>query len=86
MAPASAGANFCGVNMPNIYLKHPDHGTKIAFMEEEAIFDEESGWMRYDPGQPNLNVATGNQLVNRRRGRRPTNEGLTTDDDSRRSD
>jgi hypothetical protein len=72
--------------MPNIYLKHPDHGTKIAFMEEEAIFDEESGWTRYTPGDPSEPAIAGNQLVNRRRGRRPANEGLATNDDSRRSD
>jgi hypothetical protein len=31
----------------NIYLKHPDHGTKIASMEMEAEFDEQNGWIRY---------------------------------------
>jgi hypothetical protein len=33
--------------MPIIYLKHPDHGTKIATMELEAEFDEKNGWVRY---------------------------------------
>jgi len=33
--------------MPIIYLKHPDHGTKIATMELEAEFDEQNGWIRY---------------------------------------
>jgi hypothetical protein len=30
-----------------IYLKHPQHGTKIAMMEMEAEFDEQNGWVRY---------------------------------------
>jgi len=33
--------------MPIIYLKHPDHGTKVATMELEAEFDEQNGWIRY---------------------------------------
>ena len=35
-----------------IYLRHPDHGDKIATMEAEAKHDEEYGWMRYNPGDP----------------------------------
>jgi hypothetical protein len=31
----------------NIYLKHPVHGTKVATMELEAIYDEKLGWVRY---------------------------------------
>ena len=31
-----------------IYLKHPVHGTKVACMEMEAVFDESNGWERYD--------------------------------------
>lgn len=34
--------------MPIIYLKHPDHGTKVATMEQEAEFDEQNGWKRYN--------------------------------------
>ena len=33
--------------MTIIYLKHPEHGTKIAMMEMEAEFDEQNGWVRY---------------------------------------
>lgn len=36
----------------NIYLKHPVHGTKIAFMDLEAEADEENGWVRYNPEDP----------------------------------
>ena len=35
--------------MPNIYLKHPVPGAKVATMELEAKYDEQNGWMRYNP-------------------------------------
>ena len=57
-----------------IYLRHPEHGTKVATMEEEAIFDESNGWLRYDPAT-GLTPAAPNELVARRRGRKPLNEG-----------
>ncbi len=38
--------------MPNIYLKHPIHGAKIATMELEAEYDEQNGWVRYNPDEP----------------------------------
>jgi hypothetical protein len=34
--------------MPIIYLKHPDHGTKVATMDAEAEHDEANGWKRYE--------------------------------------
>jgi hypothetical protein len=34
--------------MPIIYLKHPDHGTKVATMDAEAEHDEQNGWERYE--------------------------------------
>ena len=37
--------------MPNIYLKHPIHGAKVATMELEAEYDEQNGWMRYNPNE-----------------------------------
>jgi|TARA_R110000868_G_scaffold73387_4_gene212918 hypothetical protein len=60
----------------HIYLKHPRHGTKIATLEMEAAFDEEHGWVRYNPQeieeveeeQPDPVV---NQLQVKRRGRPP---------------
>ena len=32
--------------MSLIYLEHPTHGRKIAYMEAEAVFDEKHGWIR----------------------------------------
>ena len=63
-----------------IYLRHPVHGTKVAISEAEAIFDETNGWLRYDPG---VTPAT-NELVSRRRGRPPLNEGHPANGDDRR--
>ena len=38
--------------MAAIYLKHPQHGTKVAIMEMEAEYDEKNGWVRYNPDTP----------------------------------
>jgi hypothetical protein len=38
--------------MPIIYLAHPDHGNKVATMEQEAEFDEQNGWTRYTIDTP----------------------------------
>ena len=35
--------------MTAIYLMHPRHGVKIATMEMEAQYDENHGWVRFDP-------------------------------------
>ena len=35
--------------MPNIYLRHPIHGTKVATMDIEAEEDEKNGWVVYNP-------------------------------------
>lgn len=37
--------------MPTIYLKHPIHGAKVATMDMEAEFDEQNGWVRYNPNE-----------------------------------
>jgi len=37
-----------------IYLKHLIHGVKITNMELEAVFDEQNGWIRYDPSKMNI--------------------------------
>lgn len=66
-----------------IYLRHPTHGTKVAISEEEAIFDESHGWVRYDPAT-GVTPAAQNEFVARRRGRRPQNEGQPADGDDRR--
>ena len=38
--------------MPLIYLRHPQHGVKIASMDLEAEYDERNGWERFDPAEP----------------------------------
>ena len=35
--------------MAVIYMKHKNHGTKVAISDEEAIADEKRGWERYEP-------------------------------------
>ena len=35
-----------------IYLKHPQHGNKVAISEAEATYDESNGWKRYNPDTP----------------------------------
>lgn len=37
--------------MAIIYLRHPVHGSKIASMEAEALYDEGNGWKRFDPNE-----------------------------------
>jgi hypothetical protein len=32
-----------------IYLRHPQHGTKVAISEEEAEQDRKVGWEDFDP-------------------------------------
>lgn len=59
-----------------IYMRHPVHGTKIATLEMEAVFDEEHGWVRYNPEEPEeLEEEQPEQVVNqlqvKRRGRPP---------------
>lgn len=59
----------------NIYLKHPVHGFKIATLEMEAEFDEQHGWVRYNPEEPEEptedQAVSANQLQVKRRGRPP---------------
>ncbi len=71
-----------------IYLRHPVHGTKIATMEAEAIYDEGLGWVRYDPTAPadaKLPAQT-NVLTSRRRGRPPATQEPAPHDDGSRTD
>lgn len=37
-----------------IYLRHPEHGEKVACAEQEAVLDEAKGWERFthEPAQP----------------------------------
>ena len=69
--------------MPVIFLTHPVHGAKMATMEEEAAYDEQHGWSRYNPDTPSVEAeeaAPVNALEVRRRGRRlaaPVEEATT---------
>jgi len=38
--------------MPNIYLRHPKHGDKVAISWLEAREDMEHGWEEFDPSDP----------------------------------
>ena len=38
--------------MSVIYLKHPQHGTKVATTDEEADADKKRGWEKFDPTVP----------------------------------
>jgi hypothetical protein len=38
--------------MAVIYLVHGVHGAKVAISEEEAFYDEDFGWTRYNPDEP----------------------------------
>lgn len=33
-----------------IYLRHPQHGNKVAICHTEAEYDEKNGWERYNLG------------------------------------
>lgn len=59
-----------------IYLRHDVHGTKVATLEQEAVYDEENGWVRFDPTAPADPPA---ENVMRRRGR-PARTQVTNDD------
>jgi hypothetical protein len=54
--------------MSVIYLVHPTHGAKVAISNEEAIYDEDFGWVRYDI-DAGVASASANQLASRPRGR-----------------
>ena len=49
-----------------IYLKHPTHGQKIAISDQEAEYDEQSGWVRYTLDTP-VEVEPVNELKRRRK-------------------
>lgn len=62
--------------MAVIYLKHELHGAKVATMEEEAIYDETNGWVRYTLDTEDIPADEPNEAVNamapeKRRGRPP---------------
>lgn len=40
--------------MAVIYLKHPQHGAKVASSKEEAQADKARGWFEFDPSAPKV--------------------------------
>lgn len=62
--------------MAVIYMEHPEHGSKVATLEEEAVYDEQNGWVRYNPETPSsdsddlVSAAPVNDLEVKRRRRR----------------
>lgn len=38
------------------YLRHPQHGTKVAVLDLEMQFDLENGWELYDPASSTESV------------------------------
>jgi hypothetical protein len=54
----------------HIYLRHPNHGTKVAISDAEADDDEKNGWSRFDidkPNEPNDNQPSNDLEARRRR-------------------
>jgi hypothetical protein len=58
--------------MAVIYLVHDVHGAKVAISEEEAFYDEDFGWTRYNPDEPVK--ASVNEMSARTNRRRATQE------------
>ncbi|HUW99862.1 MAG TPA: hypothetical protein VMY35_02705 [Phycisphaerae bacterium] len=63
--------------MPEIYLRHPDHGVKIASLEQEAEYDEQNGWNRYTPGEEAEDEPAPPVNVLARRRRREVHDGYS---------
>ena len=38
--------------MPNIYLRHEQHGEKVCHSASEAQSDKANGWVEFDPAPP----------------------------------
>lgn len=56
-----------------IYMRHPQHGTKVAISDLEADADEKNGWVRYTLDTPLIveeaALVANTMEVKRRRGR-----------------
>lgn len=59
--------------MAVIYMKHQQHGAKVAISEQEAQQDEQSGWTRFNPDDTD-DAPSGNQLETGRRRRRAASD------------
>ena len=68
--------------MPAIYLQHPVHGFKVASIEMEAEYDEQNGWVRYNPDTPSTDEEVAPESepapVARRGRRKKTEESVET--------
>lgn len=66
--------------MAVIYLQHPTHGAKVACSDMEADFDEQNGWIRYNPDTPSADEEVAPDAepapVARRGRRRKTEESV----------
>lgn len=51
----------------HIYLKHPQHGSKVAISDLEAEADVKEGWVRYTLGAPEPEAEPVNELKRRRK-------------------
>jgi hypothetical protein len=48
----------------HIYLRHPQHGNKVAISDMEVAFDEKNGWVRYNADTPSTVEAQDAEPVN----------------------
>jgi len=62
--------------MPTIYLKHPIHGTKVATMEQEAVFDEQKGWTRYTLDTPSVEEVAAPKRARRSKTEQPADPAV----------
>jgi hypothetical protein len=51
----------------HIYLKHPQHGTKVAISDLEVEEDVKNGWKVYNLDAPEVEAASVNELKKRRK-------------------
>lgn len=64
----------------HIWLKHPAHGVKCAYLPTEAATDEKNGWERFDPNAGNNREAEKQDMEMvedepKKRGRPAKNQG-----------
>ena len=59
-----------------IYLSHPVHGAKVATMDLEAEMDEKNGWTRYNPDTSSEPEAAPVNVLEVKRRRKVTTEGV----------
>ena len=56
--------------MAVIYMTHPIHGAKVATMEQEAVYDEANGWVRYTLETPSVVDEAAPEQEVKKRGRK----------------